>query len=58
MDVLGWDKEVLKIYIKLLFFCIIYDDVIELLKKNGFDDIEWGEDFGLFYEMFIVNLFE
>ena len=25
---------------------ISYDDAIEFLKAEGFDDIEWGEDFG------------
>ena len=37
---------------------ITYDDAIELLKKNGFDDIEWGEDFGSPHETFIANSFE
>ena len=30
----------------------------ELLKKNGFDDIEWGDDFGSPHETFIANSFE
>lgn len=58
LDVLGRDKEILKNYTKLPYPRISYDDAIELLKKNGFDDIEWGEDFGSPHETFIANSFD
>ena len=37
---------------------ISYDDAVELLKENGFDDIEWGDDFGSPHETFIANSFD
>jgi asparaginyl-tRNA synthetase len=58
LDVLGRDKEILKNYTKLPYPRISYDEAIELLKKNGFDDIEWGEDFGSPHETFIANSFD
>lgn len=35
-----------------------YDDAIEWLKKEGFNDIEWGDDFGAPHETAIANHFE
>ncbi|MBF0715320.1 asparagine--tRNA ligase [Gemelliphila palaticanis] len=34
---------------------IKYKDAINLLKENGFDDIEYGDDFGSPHETFIAN---
>lgn len=51
-DILKFEKVV------ILFFRILYDDVIEFLKVEGFDDIEWGEDFGVLYEIVIVNYYD
>ncbi|MBC2105221.1 asparagine--tRNA ligase [Listeria booriae] len=37
---------------------ITYTEAIELLKKLGFDDIEWGDDFGAPHETAIADNFE
>ncbi len=37
---------------------ISYDDAIEFLKAEGFDDIEWGEDFGAPHETAIANHYD
>lgn len=37
---------------------ITYDDAIKLLKEKGFDDIEWGEDFGAPHETAIAESFD
>ncbi|EAC9287549.1 asparagine--tRNA ligase, partial [Listeria monocytogenes] len=58
LDVLGRDREVLKKYTKLPFPRISYDDAVELLQKHGFDDIQWGDDFGSPHETFIANSFD
>ncbi len=58
LDVLGRDREVLKKYTKLPFPRISYDDAVALLQKNGFDDIQWGDDFGSPHETFIANSFD
>lgn len=58
LDVLGRDREVLKKYTQLPYPRISYDEAIDLLKENGFDDIEWGDDFGSPHETFIANSFE
>ncbi|APC48462.1 asparagine--tRNA ligase [Virgibacillus halodenitrificans] len=44
--------------IKAPFPRISYDHAIELLKEKGFDDIEWGEDFGAPHETAIAENFE
>lgn len=36
----------------------MYDEVIDFLKEKGFDDIEWGDDFGVFYEIVIVEYYD
>ncbi|KGP73038.1 asparagine--tRNA ligase [Pontibacillus yanchengensis] len=37
---------------------ITYDDAVKLLKEKGFDDIEWGEDFGAPHETAIAESYE
>ncbi|MEW9674739.1 asparagine--tRNA ligase [Lentibacillus sp. L22] len=43
--------------IKAPFPRISYDKAVELLKEKGFDDIEWGEDFGAPHETAIAESF-
>ncbi|MDT2815353.1 asparagine--tRNA ligase [Vagococcus carniphilus] len=58
LDVLGRDKELLKKYTVLPFPRISYDEAVELLQQNGFEDITWGDDFGSPHETFIANHYE
>ena len=44
--------------IKAPFPRISYDDAITLLKEKGFDDIEWGEDFGAPHETAIAESYD
>lgn len=44
--------------VKAPFPRISYDDAIEYLKEQGFDDIEWGEDFGAPHETAIANHYD
>ncbi|MFC0523187.1 asparagine--tRNA ligase [Pontibacillus salicampi] len=37
---------------------ITYDDAVTLLKEKGFDDIEWGEDFGAPHETAIAESYD
>jgi len=57
LDVLGRDTSKLE-NIKAPFPKISYDDAIELLKEKGFDDIEWGDDFGAPHETAIAESFD
>ncbi|KFN90531.1 asparaginyl-tRNA synthetase [Tetragenococcus muriaticus 3MR10-3] len=58
LHVLERDRTVLEKYTKLPYPRISYDDAVTLLQENGFDDIEWGEDFGAPHETFIANSFD
>lgn len=58
LEVLGRDRDVLERYTQLPYPRISYDDAIKLLQENGFDDIQWGDDFGSPHETFIANSFE
>ncbi len=58
LDILERDKELLKKYTTLPFPRISYDEAVELLQKNGFEDITWGDDFGSPHETFIANHYE
>ncbi|WP_226034718.1 asparagine--tRNA ligase [Aquibacillus saliphilus] len=57
LDTLGRDVEKLE-KIQAPFPRITYDEAIELLKENGFDDVEWGEDFGAPHETAIAKSFD
>ncbi len=57
LDVLERDTSKLE-KIKAPFPRISYDKAIELLKEKGFDDIEWGEDFGAPHETAIAESFD
>ncbi len=58
LDVLERDKAQLARYTQVPYPRISYDDAVTLLKENGFEDIEWGDDFGAPHETFIANSFE
>lgn len=55
LDTLERDKELLKKYTQLPYERISYDEAIELLQSNGFEDIKWGDDFGSPHETFIAS---
>src|SRR5699024_3248299 len=57
LEALDRDTSILR-KIKAPFPRITYTDAIELLKDKGFDDIEWGEDFGAPHETEIANHFD
>ncbi|SDY99389.1 asparagine--tRNA ligase [Thermoactinomyces sp. DSM 45892] len=44
--------------IKAPFPRITYDEAIELLHREGFEDIQWGEDFGAPHETKIAESFD
>lgn len=44
--------------IKAPFPRITYDEAIQLLKEKGFDDIDWGDDFGAPHETAIAEHFD
>ncbi|MEQ6377696.1 asparagine--tRNA ligase [Bacillaceae bacterium S4-13-58] len=53
------DRDVTKLENVLAPFPrITYDEAIELLKEKGFEDIEWGEDFGAPHETAIAESFD
>lgn len=58
LHTLGRDVEILKKYTQLPYPRISYDEAVELLQKNGFDDVQWGDDFGSPHETFIANSFD
>ncbi|WP_349407541.1 asparagine--tRNA ligase [Pseudalkalibacillus sp. SCS-8] len=57
LETLGRDISMLE-KIKAPFPRITYDDAIKLLKEKGFDDIEWGEDFGAPHETAIAESYD
>lgn len=57
LNTLGRDLSRLE-NIKAPFPRITYDEAIEMLKKKGINDIEWGEDFGAPHEVAIAEEFD
>ncbi|MFT8871181.1 MAG: asparagine--tRNA ligase [Sporolactobacillus sp.] len=57
LKTLGRDTSKLE-KIKAPFPRISYDEAIDFLKSNGFDDIEWGDDFGSPHETAIAEHFD
>ncbi|MBH0229556.1 asparagine--tRNA ligase [Halobacillus yeomjeoni] len=57
LEALGRDTEKLE-KIQAPFPRISYDDAIKLVKEKGFDDIEWGEDFGAPHETAIAESYD
>ncbi|WP_040286705.1 asparagine--tRNA ligase [Sporosarcina koreensis] len=57
LERLGRDTSKLE-KIQAPFPRITYDEAIEFLHKNGFDDIEWGDDFGSPHETAIAESFD
>ncbi|MBK3496753.1 asparagine--tRNA ligase [Viridibacillus sp. YIM B01967] len=57
LERLGRDTSKLE-QIKAPFPRISYDDAIKLLHEKGFDDIEWGEDFGAPHETAIAEHYD
>src|SRR5574344_1311337 len=58
LKTLDRDVEQLRKYTITPYPRISYTDAIELLNKNGFDDITWGDDFGSPHETFIASQYE
>ena len=58
LHTLDRDVETLRKYTQLPYPRISYDDAVTLLQENGFDDLEWGIDFGSPHETFIASQYE
>ncbi|MBM7645259.1 asparaginyl-tRNA synthetase [Scopulibacillus daqui] len=59
MELKTLDRDISKLEkVQAPFPRISYDKAIELLKEKGFDDIEWGEDFGAPHETAIAESFD
>ncbi len=57
LERLGRDTSKLE-NIKAPFPRISYDDAIKFLHEQGFDDIQWGDDFGAPHETAIANAYD
>ncbi|WP_316570047.1 asparagine--tRNA ligase [Neobacillus sp. YIM B06451] len=57
LKTLGRDLSKLE-QIKAPFPRITYDDAIKLLHEKGFDDIQWGDDFGAPHETAIAESYD
>jgi asparaginyl-tRNA synthetase len=57
LEALGRETAVLE-QIKAPFPRITYTDAIKLLHEKGYDDIEWGDDFGAPHETEIANHYD
>ncbi|MBM6613734.1 asparagine--tRNA ligase [Desemzia sp. RIT804] len=58
LHTLDRDVEMLRKYTQLPYPRISYDDAVTLLQENGFEDLEWGIDFGSPHETFIASQYE
>ena len=58
LSTLERDVATLEKYTKLPYPRVSYTDAIALLTENGFDDIEWGDDFGSPHETFIASKYD
>lgn len=59
MELKTLDRDISKLeQIKAPFPRITYDDAIKLLKEKGFEDIDWGDDFGAPHETAIAESFD
>ncbi|WP_428908905.1 asparagine--tRNA ligase [Niallia sp. Krafla_26] len=57
LNTLGRDLSKLE-KISVPFPRITYDEAIEFLHENGFDDIQWGDDFGAPHETAIADSYD
>jgi asparaginyl-tRNA synthetase len=57
LKTLGRDVSKLE-NVKAPFPRVSYDDAIKMLKEKGFDDIDWGDDFGAPHETAIAESFD
>ncbi|MBM7692612.1 asparaginyl-tRNA synthetase [Peribacillus deserti] len=57
LNTLGRDLSKLE-HIKAPFPRITYDDAIKFLHEKGFDDIQWGDDFGAPHETAIAESYD
>jgi asparaginyl-tRNA synthetase len=57
LERLGRDTSKLE-NIKAPFPRITYDDAVKFLQEKGFDDIEWGDDFGAPHETAIAESYD
>ncbi len=57
LKTLGRDTSKLE-QIKAPFPRITYDDAVKFLQEKGFDDIEWGDDFGAPHETAIAESYD
>lgn len=57
LEILGRDTSKLE-KVQAPFPRISYDDAIDLLHEKGFDDIQWGDDFGAPHETAIAEHFD
>ena len=58
LDVLDRDVETLEKYTQTPYPRISYDEAVEMLQANGFEDVKWGDDFGSPEETYIANQFD
>lgn len=58
LHTLDRDVETLRKYTQLPYPRISYDDAVKLLQENGFEDLEWGIDFGSPHETFIASQYD